>query len=227
MTPPLVVAIDGPAGSGKSTVAKRVASALGISYLDTGAIYRAIALALSGAGIPPEESVALDNALEKLSVQIGPGELRINGREAGIEIRSPFVDSIVSSYSALPSVRKALLAVQREEGEKTSLVADGRDMGTVVFPSAQVKIFLTASDRVRAQRRHLELQARGDASSFDEVLERIRKRDETDSSREASPLRKAGDALEVNTDGLTVEEAEKIVLARIAEITSGQRTTCP
>ncbi|GAB1486165.1 (d)CMP kinase [Aminivibrio sp.] len=217
MTEPLIIAIDGPAGSGKSTVAKRIAAALGIAYLDTGAIYRAIALALSKAGIPPVEKDELRKALAGLSVEITPGGLKVNGREAGIEIRSPFADSIVSPYAALPSVREALLTVQREQGERTSLVADGRDMGTVVFPGAAVKIFLTASDRVRAERRHLELQARGDASTFGEVLERIRERDRIDSTRATAPLRMADDAVEVDTDGLSIDEVERAVLVHIAK----------
>ncbi len=217
MTEPLIIAIDGPAGSGKSTVARRVAAALGIAYLDTGAIYRAIALALSQAGIPPVEKDELRKALAGLSVEITPGGLKVNGREAGIEIRSPFADSIVSPYAALPSVREALLTVQREQGERTSLVADGRDMGTVVFPGAAVKIFLTASDHVRAERRRLELQARGDASTFGEVLERIRERDRIDSTRETAPLRMADDAVEVDTDGLSIDEVERAVLVHIAK----------
>ena len=217
MTEPLIIAIDGPAGSGKSTVAKRIAAALGIAYLDTGAIYRAIALALSQAGIPPVEKDELRKALAGLSVEITRGGLKVNGREAGIEIRSPFADSIVSPYAALPSVREALLTVQREQGERTSLVADGRDMGTVVFPGAAVKIFLTASDRVRAERRHLELQARGDASTFGEVLERIRERDRIDSTRATAPLRMADDAVEVDTDGLSIDEVERAVLVHIAK----------
>ena len=217
MTDPFIVAIDGPAGSGKSTVARRVAAALGIAYLDTGAIYRAIALALSQADVPPVENDDLRKALAGLAVEITPGGLKVNGREAGIEIRSPFADSIVSPYAALPSVREALLTVQREQGEKTSLVADGRDMGTVVFPGAAVKIFLTASDRVRAERRHLELQTRGDSSAFAEVLDRIRERDRIDSTRKAAPLRMASDALEVNTDGLSVEEVESAVLVHITK----------
>ncbi|MEA4881221.1 MAG: (d)CMP kinase [Synergistaceae bacterium] len=217
MTEPLIIAIDGPAGSGKSTVARRVAAALGIAYLDTGAIYRAIALALSQAGIPPVEKDELRKALAGLSVEITSGGLKVNGREAGIEIRSPFADSIVSPYAALPSVREALLTVQREQGERTSLVADGRDMGTVVFPGAAVKIFLTASDHVRAERRRLELQARGDASTFGEVLERIRERDRIDSTRETAPLRMADDAVEVDTDGLSIDEVERAVLVHIAK----------
>lgn len=222
MTDPLIVAIDGPAGSGKSTVARRVAAALGIAYLDTGAIYRAIALALSQAGVPPVEDEPLRKALAGLKVEITPGGLKVNGREAGIEIRSPFTDSIVSPYAALPSVREALLTVQREQGVKTSLVADGRDMGTIVFPGAAVKIFLTASDRVRAERRHLELQARGDTSTFAEVLDRIRERDRIDSTRKTAPLRMADDAAEVNTDGLSVEEVERTVLVHIAKKLQGK-----
>ncbi len=212
-----VVAIDGPAGAGKSTLAKKVADRLGMRYLDTGALYRVMAYSLHADGILPEEGTEIEKALTNLSVQIVENGLLLNGKDVGKEIRSPLVDSIVSSYAALPAVRKHLLSLQREQGQKGALVADGRDMGTVVFPDAAVKIFLTASDEIRANRRLLELRERGEAVSYEEVLLTIRERDKTDSERSAAPLRKADGAIEVNTDGLTIEEAAELLAAIISE----------
>ncbi len=212
-----VVAIDGPAGAGKSTLAKKVADRLGMRYLDTGALYRVMAYSLHADGILPEEGTEIEKALTNLSVQIVENGLLLNGKDVGKEIRSPLVDSIVSSYAALPAVRKHLLSLQREQGQKGALVADGRDMGTVVFPDAAVKIFLTASDEIRANRRLLELRERGEDVSYEEVLLTIRERDKTDSERSAAPLRKADGAIEVNTDGLTIEEAAELLAAIISE----------
>ncbi len=212
-----VVAIDGPAGAGKSTLAKKVADRLGMRYLDTGALYRVMAYSLHADGILPEEGTEIEKALTNLSVQIVENGLLLNGKDVGKEIRSPLVDSIVSSYAALPAVRKHLLSLQREQGQKGALVADGRDMGTVVFPDAAVKIFLTASDEIRANRRLLELRERGEAVSYEEVLLTIRERDKTDSERSAAPLRKADGAIEVNTDGLTIEDAAELLAAIISE----------
>lgn len=213
---PLIVAIDGPAGAGKSTVARRVAAALGIDYLDTGALYRALALYLRSAGIPPVESEAMRAVLSHLSLELRRDSILLNGEDIGAAIRSPFVDSIVSLYAALPLVREALLAIQREQGRR-GLVADGRDMGTVVFPTADVKIYLTASDRERARRRFLERTSRGEDAHFDDVLSIIRERDRIDSGRSVAPLKKADDAVEIDTDGLTVEDVERAVLGIIAE----------
>ncbi|HCL79769.1 MAG TPA: (d)CMP kinase [Synergistaceae bacterium] len=212
---PLIVAIDGPAGAGKSTVARRVAAALGIDYLDTGALYRALAFHLHSAGIPPVESGAMRTALSRLSLELRGDTILLNGEDIGAVIRSPFVDSIVSLYAALPLVREALLAIQREQGRR-GLVADGRDMGTVVFPTADVKIYLTASDEERARRRFLERTARGEDAHFDDVLSVIRERDKIDSGRSVAPLKKADDAVEIDTDGLTVEDVERAVLGVIA-----------
>ncbi len=212
-----VVAIDGPAGAGKSTLAKKVADRLGMRYLDTGALYRVMAYSLHADGILPEEGTEIEKALTNLSVQIVENGLLLNGKDVGKEIRSPLVDSIVSSYAALPAVRKHLLSLQREQGQKGALVADGRDMGTVVFPDAAVKIFLTASDEIRANRRLLELRERGEDVSYEEVLLTIRERDKTDSERSAAPLRKADGAIEVNTDGLTIEDAAELLAAIISE----------
>ena len=211
---PVIVAIDGPAGAGKSTVARLVAQNLGVPYLDTGALYRAIAFYLDSLNIPPVENNILADALSALSIELTDRGLLLNGEEAGCRIRSPRVDSIVSQYSALPMVRKRLLAIQRDQG-KNGLVADGRDMGTVVFPDAPVKIFLTASDTVRARRRYLELRGRGEEVSPDEVLNVIRQRDRIDAERTSAPLKMADDAVEINTDGLTAEETAREIMMHI------------
>lgn len=214
-----VAAIDGPAGAGKSTVARKVASLLGMRYLDTGALYRAVAFSLHSRHVLPEEGPEMEAALEDISVEILEDGLLLDGKDVGKEIRSPLVDSIVSSYAALPSVRKRLLSIQREQGKLGRLVADGRDMGTVIFPDADVKIFLTASDEVRAKRRLLELRERGEDVSYEEILQTIRERDRVDSERSAAPLRKAEGAIEVNTDALSIEEA----VAELASIISGRK----
>ncbi|MGI6784220.1 MAG: (d)CMP kinase [Aminivibrio sp.] len=212
---PLIVAIDGPAGAGKSTVARRVAESLGISYLDTGALYRAIALALDERGIAPAEGADLNRALDEISIDIDGGDVYINGKSAGVEIRTPRADALVSSYASLPAVRRRLLSLQREQGRKRPVVADGRDMATVVFPGAPVKIFLTATDEERARRRFKELKERNEPVSFEKVLEQIRERDKADSGREIAPLKKAADAVEVVTDGLSIEEVAQVILSLV------------
>lgn len=214
-----VAAIDGPAGAGKSTLARKVANLLRMRYLDTGALYRALAFSLYSSQVSPEEGTGMEAAIAGISVEILENGLLLNGKEVGKEIRSPLVDSIVSSYAALPSVRKRLLSIQREQGKHGSLVADGRDMGTVVFPDADVKIFLTASDEVRAKRRLLELRERGEDVTYEEVLQTIRERDRVDSERSTAPLRKAEGAIEVNTDALSIEEA----VAALASIISKRK----
>jgi len=215
---PLIVAIDGPAGAGKSTIAKLVAGSLGVPYLDTGALYRALALFLDARGIPPVECDALFSALQEVSLEITEKEILLDGKNVGAEIRTPRIDGIVSAYASLPMVRNRLLNLQREQGKRKGLVADGRDMATVVFPDARVKIFLTASDEERARRRFLELRERKEKASFEEVLEQIRERDRADSSRSTAPLRKAVDAVELSTDGLTIGEVTGRVLALVREI---------
>lgn len=214
-----VAAIDGPAGAGKSTLARKVANLLRMRYLDTGALYRALAFSLYSSQVSPEEGPEMEAAIAGISVEILENGLLLNGKEVGKEIRSPLIDSIVSSYAALPSVRKRLLSIQREQGKHGSLVADGRDMGTVVFPDADVKIFLTASDEVRAKRRLLELRERGEDVTYEEVLQTIRERDRVDSERSTAPLRKAEGAIEVNTDALSIEEA----VAALASIISKRK----
>lgn len=201
----LIIAIDGPAGSGKSTVAKAVAQRLGIDYLDTGALYRAIALWLDKRGVPPEESERLKEELKKLRVKIKGGKVYVNGCDVTEAIRSSRVDAIVSAYSALPTVRECLFSIQRAQVSCRGLVADGRDMGTVVFPEAQIKVFLTASPEERARRRWLESSDKG-GLSYEEVLKGIRERDALDSGRSLSPLRVAPDACVIDTTRLSVDE---------------------
>ncbi|MDI9371061.1 MAG: (d)CMP kinase [Synergistaceae bacterium] len=212
-----VVAIDGPAGAGKSTLAKNVAKKLGMRYLDTGALYRALAYHLHSKNIPPEEGGEMEKALGEISLTVEQDSLLVNGEDVRELIRTPLVDSIVSSYASLPSLRRRLLSIQREQGERGELVADGRDMGTVVFPDADVKVFLTASDEVRAKRRQLELTERGESASYEEVLDSIRSRDRIDSERSVAPLRKAEGAVVLDTDGLTIIEAVDALASIVLE----------
>lgn len=213
----LVVAIDGPAGAGKSSVAKKVAEQLGLDYLDTGAIYRALAFYLNTMGFEAKEEPALMEVLSKIKVSLSDGCVYINGADVTEHIRSPWVDSIVSAYAALPTVRRCLLSIQREQAEESGLVADGRDMGTVVFPEAAVKIFLTATDEVRTKRRHLQLIDRGEHVSFEEVLRQIRTRDQFDSTRKVAPLRKAEDSIVVDTSSMTENEVVAYLIKIVKE----------
>ena len=207
-----VIAIDGPAGAGKSTVAKKVASELGIRYLDTGALYRALAFFLDRLSIPAEESEVLSKALSHVAVDICDSKVLLNDEDVSSFIRTPKVDKIASLYSALPTVREKLLSLQREQALKGGLVADGRDMGTVVFPYAPVKIFLTARAEVRAKRRFDELTERGLKVDYSKILEEIKQRDEADAHRAIAPLKQAADAVLVDSSEKTINEVvEEIV----------------
>ena len=207
-----VIAIDGPAGAGKSTVAKKVASELGIRYLDTGALYRALAFFLDRLSIPAEESEVLSKALSHVAVDICVSKVLLNDEDVSSFIRTPKVDKIASLYSALPTVREKLLSLQREQALKGGLVADGRDMGTVFFPYAPVKIFLTARAEVRAKRRFDELTERGLKVDYSKILEEIKQRDEADAHRAIAPLKQAADAVLVDSSEKTIDEVvEEIV----------------
>lgn len=206
-----VIAIDGPAGAGKSTAARLVASKLGINYLDTGALYRALAWFLDSISVPPLEGEKLSRALYDVNVETDGHSVKVNGEDVSRYIRTPAVDKIASLYSALPSVREKLLDIQRGHALKGALVADGRDMGTVVFPFAPVKIFLTARAEVRARRRYEELRSRGVDVDYNEILHQIHRRDENDEKRALSPLKQAADAILLDTSLLNVEQvADKI-----------------
>ena len=221
---PYAVAVDGPSGAGKSTLAKAVARELGITYVDTGAIYRTVALAAIRRGVHPGNAVEVAPLLPELVVRMGYGAdgsqaMYLNGEEVTEEIRSPEVSMAASAVSALPEVRAFLLDLQRATAAGESVIMDGRDIGTVVLPNAAVKVFLTASPEVRAKRRFLELAQRGMPRPYDEVLAELVKRDYDDSHRAAAPLRQAEDAVLLDTSEMNFEQSVAALLRIIRERT--------
>lgn len=204
---PFVVAIDGPAGAGKSTVAKKLADHLGYAFLDTGALYRTVAWFAESSGIGWTDAAGLAELASNLDVvfQRTGTQNRVvaNGVDVTTEIRRPSISSGASQVSALPEVRTALLGLQRKTAMSQSVVAEGRDVGTVVFPHAQAKFFLTATLVTRARRRTEEIRATGKEADLDNVMDEIRIRDERDSMRNVAPLQKASDALEIDTSNQT------------------------
>ena len=216
----LSVAIDGPSGAGKSTVAKALAKKFDLVYVDTGAIYRTVGLAAQHADIPSKDAEAVIALLPSVEIDIaydsaGTQRMLLNGADVSDEIRTPRSSIYASDVSALPEVRAFLMDMQRSMAEKYSVVMDGRDIGTVVLPHADVKVFLTASASARAQRRWLELKKRGTETSYDEVLRDIEYRDKQDSTRAAAPLRAAEDAVLVDTSDLSFDESVEAVAALI------------
>lgn len=213
---PPVIVLDGPAGAGKSSVAKRVAERLALPFLDTGAIYRAITLAMTREGIPPvDSSPELAGKLRDVFVSFADGRVFLNDEDVTEAIRAPEIDLAVSPYSALPSVRAFLLDIQRNQA-KHGLVAEGRDMGTVVFPAADLKIFLTATPEARAERRYRERIARGERADYEEILRQVNRRDEIDSKRDVAPLKRADDAIFLDTTNDSFERVVEIVLEHAA-----------
>ncbi|WP_306601615.1 (d)CMP kinase [Geothrix sp. 21YS21S-2] len=201
-----VIALDGPSGVGKSTTAKAVAQALGWQYLDTGAMYRATALALRRAGVGLEDREGLERALAGLRIQQRGTREFLGDEDVSDAIRSPEVSRMVTPVSADGRVREVLVDQQRAIAGSGGWVVDGRDIGTVVFPDACCKVFLTASVEVRARRRALELEAKGTPQPLAEVAADIQRRDLADSTRAVAPLRKAGDAVELDSGGMSLEE---------------------
>jgi cytidylate kinase len=214
--PHLIVAIDGPAGAGKSTVARGVAAHLGYLYIDTGAMYRAVALKALREQLALEDPAALADAAERADIRLetasGGTRVWLDGEEVTSQIRTPEVTAAASRVSAVPGVRQEMVRRQRQWGREGGVVMEGRDIGTVVFPDAQVKVFLSASPEERARRRAAELAASGSAAPPELVLRQMQERDQRDSSRAASPLTPAPDAVLLNTDRLSATEVvEQIV----------------
>ena len=222
MKKPFSIAIDGPAGAGKSTVAKAVARELGAMYLDTGAMYRAFALAVMRMGIDPKDREAVARRVDDVDVSVefvdGAQRIFIGGEDVTDAIRAPEVSAAASDVSAGPAVRRRMVALQRKIAEGHDVVMDGRDIGTDVLPNATLKVYLTASAEERARRRFLELQQKGLPDTYEKVLEDIKARDWQDMHREASPLRVAEGAVVLDTSDLELEESvgKMLELARKA-----------
>ncbi len=212
-SPLSLIALDGPSGVGKSTAARRVAQELGWSYLDTGAMYRATALALHRAKVLPSDREGLERVLGALRIQQRGTHEFLDGEDVSEAIRTPEVTKLVTAVSADPRVREVLVGQQRAIGASGGWVVDGRDIGTVVFPNACCKIFLTASAETRAQRRFLEEAAKGSGLTFAEILADQQRRDHADSTRAVAPLRRAPDAVELDSSAMTLDQ----VVAWIAE----------
>jgi CMP/dCMP kinase len=202
----MIVTIDGPAGSGKSTAARRLAERLGFDFLDTGAMYRAVALAVLTSGIDVSDTERVAQISRGLEIEaLGP-TVRSDGRDVTAAIRSPEVTSAASQVAAIPDVRTALVRLQRKAAKGRNVVSEGRDQGTVVFPDAECKFYLTADANERARRRQLELAAQGENIAFDDLLRQILERDTRDATRETAPLRAADDAVRIDTSHLSPDE---------------------
>lgn len=213
------VAIDGPAGAGKSTIARRLAAELGYRYVDTGAIYRTVAYFMDLWGVSPKDVDGVNRYIDELTVEIeydedGLQHMMMNGMDVTKDIRTPDISQKASLISAHACVRDMLLDMQRELAEQHNVVMDGRDIGTVVLPHATVKIFLTASPEVRAKRRCDELSAKGQKVDYNKVLKDIQQRDYQDTHREIAPLKMSRDSIKVDTSDMTIEE----VLEKLKEI---------
>jgi cytidylate kinase len=209
----MIIAIDGPAGAGKSTISKEVAKDLNFQYVDTGAMYRAITLMFLEMGLTPVQAAERLADLDT-DIQVDGEKIALNGRDVSRQIRSLKVNQAVSDFSVIPEIRLFLVDLQRKIGQNQNIVVDGRDIGTYVFPKAEVKVFLTASVEIRAKRRFDEMKAKGETVEWETIVDNIISRDRIDSEREMAPLKKAEDAIEVDTSNMTIDQ----VVGRILSI---------
>lgn len=221
------IAIDGPSGAGKSTVAKKCAERFGFRYVDTGAIYRTIGLAAFNRGIDTKDSTAVVAILPELDIDLvynddGEQRMILNGSDVSEEIRRPEISMCASNVSAIAAVRDYLTDMQRNMAKRYDVIMDGRDIGTVILPNADVKVFITASAEARADRRYKELIKKGSTVSYDEVLSDMKLRDEQDTKRAAAPLKAAEDAVYLDTSSMSFEESVDAVAKLIVEKTGRQ-----
>jgi cytidylate kinase len=217
------VAIDGPAGAGKSTLAKRVASRLGFTYIDTGAMYRAAALWALQQNVSWDDGYRMEQLSIAAEIELSPGRIRLNGQDVTEAIRSPEVSNGASRVAVIPGVRRAMVAKQRAMGERASVVMEGRDIGTVVFPNADVKIFLDADPDERVRRRFRESREKGEQISEGSVAAQMRERDQRDSTRSDAPLAQAPDAAYLDSTALSLDETEEAILKIVrSRVTNGK-----
>ena len=213
-----IIAIDGPVGAGKSVAARELARALGFSYLNTGAMYRAVAIAARAAGVNPDDAnveARLASVLEAIKIKFDGEKIFLNGRDVSVEKNAPEIGDLASRFSALGAVRARMRELQRAAGAAGGVVMEGRDIGTAIFPDAEFKFFLVADVNTRARRRFEELKKKGESISEREVLEQMVERDRRDSARELAPLKRADDAIEIDSTKLSIDAVVAAMKAKI------------
>jgi cytidylate kinase len=212
------IAIDGPGGAGKSTIAKLVGDKLGLEYIDTGAMYRAVGLKLNRKGIKPDDLISISNVLEETTIDFVNGKIILDGDDVSDIIRTQEISKFASIYSQIPEVRSKLVDIQRRIAAGKSVIMDGRDIGTNVLTDAELKVFLTADSLVRARRRYEELRSKGVNANLDDIHEEIKDRDYQDMHRKLNPLAQAEDAIRLDTSDMTIDEVVNTIVAMAARV---------
>ena len=212
------IAIDGPGGAGKSTIAKLVGDKLGLEYIDTGAMYRAVGLKLNRKGIKPDDLISISNVLEETTIDFVIGKIILDGDDVSDIIRTQEISKFASIYSQIPEVRSKLVDIQRRIAAGKSVIMDGRDIGTNVLTDAELKVFLTADSMVRARRRYEELRSKGVNANLDDIHEEIKDRDYQDMNRKLNPLVQAEDAIRLDTSDMTIDEVVNTIVAMAARV---------
>lgn len=212
------IAIDGPGGAGKSTIAKLVGDKLGLEYIDTGAMYRAVGLKLNRKGIKPDDLISISNILEETTIDFVNGKIILDGDDVSDIIRTQEISKFASIYSQIPEVRSKLVDIQRRIAAGKSVIMDGRDIGTNVLTDAELKVFLTADSMVRARRRYDEFRSKGIKANLDDIHEEIKERDYQDMNRKLNPLVQAEDAIMLDTSDMTIDEVVNTIVSMAARV---------